>query len=37
MLFRSHLVMWNITAFGDPALARFSFGAMKELRTELAR
>ncbi|HET9972600.1 MAG TPA: LLM class flavin-dependent oxidoreductase, partial [Streptosporangiaceae bacterium] len=32
-----HLVMWNITAFGDPALARFSFGAMKELRTELAR
>jgi phthiodiolone/phenolphthiodiolone dimycocerosates ketoreductase len=31
-----HLVMWNITAFGDPALARFSFGAMKELRTELA-
>ena len=32
-----HLVMWNITAFGDPALARYSFGALKELRTELAR
>lgn len=32
-----HLVMWNITAFGDPALARYSFGAMKELRTELCR
>ena len=31
-----HLVIWNITAFGDPALARFSFGAMTELRTELA-
>ena len=32
-----HLVMWNITAFGDPGLARFSFSAMKELRAELAR
>ena len=32
-----HLVMWNITAFGDPALARYSFGAMKELREELVR
>jgi phthiodiolone/phenolphthiodiolone dimycocerosates ketoreductase len=32
-----HLVMWNITAFGDPALARYSFGALKELRAELAR
>ena len=32
-----HLVMWNITAFGDPALARFSFAAMKELRAELGR
>lgn len=31
-----HLVMWNITAFGDPALARYSFAAMKELRAELA-
>lgn len=30
-------VMWNITAFGDPALARYSFGAMKELRAELSR
>jgi phthiodiolone/phenolphthiodiolone dimycocerosates ketoreductase len=27
-----HLVMWNITAFGDPSLARWSFEAMKELR-----
>jgi phthiodiolone/phenolphthiodiolone dimycocerosates ketoreductase len=32
-----HLVLWNITAFGDPALARYSFGAMKELRTELSQ
>ena len=32
-----HLVMWNITAFGDPGLARYSFGAMKELRAELGR
>ena len=32
-----HLVMWNITPFGDPGLARFSFSAMKELRAELAR
>jgi phthiodiolone/phenolphthiodiolone dimycocerosates ketoreductase len=32
-----HLVMWNITAFGDPGLARFSFSAMKELRAELSR
>jgi phthiodiolone/phenolphthiodiolone dimycocerosates ketoreductase len=30
-----HLVMWNITAFGDPGLARWSFGAMSELRTRL--
>lgn len=27
-----HLVMWNITAFGDPSLARWSFGAMAELK-----
>jgi phthiodiolone/phenolphthiodiolone dimycocerosates ketoreductase len=27
-----HLVMWNITAFGDPSLARWSFQAMQELR-----
>ena len=27
-----HLVMWNITAFGDPSLARWSFGAMNELQ-----
>jgi phthiodiolone/phenolphthiodiolone dimycocerosates ketoreductase len=31
-----HLVMWNITAFGDPSLARWSFGAMSELRKRLA-
>ena len=27
-----HLVMWNITAFGDPDLAGFSFKAMKQLQ-----
>ncbi|MEV0067507.1 LLM class flavin-dependent oxidoreductase [Amycolatopsis sp. NPDC050768] len=27
-----HLVMWNITAFGDPSLARWSFQAMTELK-----
>jgi phthiodiolone/phenolphthiodiolone dimycocerosates ketoreductase len=32
-----HLVMWNITAFGDPELAKFSFAAMRDLREELAR
>lgn len=32
-----HLVMWNITAFGDPSLAKWSFGAMKQLRAELSR
>lgn len=31
-----HLVMWNITAFGDPALAKYSFAALKRLRAELA-
>ncbi|MHC1560987.1 LLM class flavin-dependent oxidoreductase [Actinomycetospora sp. C-140] len=31
-----HLVMWNITAFGDPSLARWSFGAMSELRKRLS-
>jgi phthiodiolone/phenolphthiodiolone dimycocerosates ketoreductase len=31
-----HLVMWNITAFGDAALAKYSFHAMKQLRAELA-
>jgi phthiodiolone/phenolphthiodiolone dimycocerosates ketoreductase len=30
-----HLVLWNITAFGDPALARWSFSAMTELRALL--
>jgi phthiodiolone/phenolphthiodiolone dimycocerosates ketoreductase len=29
--------MWNITAFGDPSLAKWSFGAMKQLRAELSR
>jgi hypothetical protein len=29
--------MWNITAFGDPGLARYSFAALKELRAELSR
>jgi len=29
--------MWNITAFGDPGLGRFSFAALKELRAELGR
>jgi phthiodiolone/phenolphthiodiolone dimycocerosates ketoreductase len=32
-----HLVLWNVTAFGDPTLARWSFGAMDELRTRLAQ
>lgn len=27
-----HLIMWNITAFGDPALAGWSFSALAELR-----
>lgn len=27
-----HLVMWNITPFGDPHLAKFSFKAMRELK-----
>ncbi|SHN38388.1 LLM class flavin-dependent oxidoreductase [Cryptosporangium aurantiacum] len=31
-----HLVMWNITAFGDPSLAKWSFGAMAELKQRLA-
>ncbi|MQA12654.1 MAG: LLM class flavin-dependent oxidoreductase [Pseudonocardiaceae bacterium] len=30
-----HLVMWNVTAFGDPSLAKWSFRAMNELRTLL--
>jgi phthiodiolone/phenolphthiodiolone dimycocerosates ketoreductase len=32
-----HLVMWNITAFGDPDLAGFSFKAMNELHELLKR
>lgn len=27
-----HLVMWNITPFGDPSLAKWSFGAMADLK-----
>lgn len=30
-----HLVLWNITAFGDPELARFSFGALREIKDAL--
>lgn len=30
-----HLVLWNVTAFGDPSLAKWSFGAMTELRALL--
>jgi phthiodiolone/phenolphthiodiolone dimycocerosates ketoreductase len=30
-----HLVMWNITAFGDPSLAKWSFQAMNELKERL--
>ena len=30
-----HLVMWNVTAFGDPSLAGWSFGAMKQLKSML--
>lgn len=30
-----HLVMWNITAFGGPDLAGFSFQAMKQLKAIL--
>jgi phthiodiolone/phenolphthiodiolone dimycocerosates ketoreductase len=30
-----HLVMWNVTAFGDPSLAGWSFGAMKQLKAML--
>lgn len=30
-----HLVMWNITAFGDPSLAKFSFQAMNDIRAAL--
>lgn len=32
-----HLIMWNITAFGDPALAGFSFRAANAIRAELQR
>jgi phthiodiolone/phenolphthiodiolone dimycocerosates ketoreductase len=30
-----HLILWNITAFGDPSLATFSFKAMTELKDAL--
>ena len=30
-----HMVCWNITAFGDPSLAGWSFGALDELRSLL--
>jgi phthiodiolone/phenolphthiodiolone dimycocerosates ketoreductase len=30
-----HLILWNITAFGDPTLAGFSFRAMNEIRQRL--
>ena len=30
-----HLVMWNVTAFGDPSLAGWSFQAMRELKDAL--
>lgn len=32
-----HLVMWNITAFGDPSLAGWSFKAMNRLQDILKR
>lgn len=30
-----HLILWNITAFGDPELAGFSFRALKEIKDAL--
>jgi phthiodiolone/phenolphthiodiolone dimycocerosates ketoreductase len=30
-----HPILWNITAFGDPSLAGFSFKAMNEIREKL--
>ena len=30
-----HPILWNITAFGDPSLAGFSFKAMNEIRQKL--
>jgi phthiodiolone/phenolphthiodiolone dimycocerosates ketoreductase len=32
-----HLICWNITAFGDPSLAGWSFRALEELHQELKR
>ena len=31
-----HLVLWNITAFGDPSLAGWSFKAMRELKEHVS-
>jgi phthiodiolone/phenolphthiodiolone dimycocerosates ketoreductase len=30
-----HPILWNITAFGDPSLAGFSFRALNEVRERL--
>ncbi len=30
-----HLILWNITAFGDPDLAGFSFRALRQIKDEL--
>jgi phthiodiolone/phenolphthiodiolone dimycocerosates ketoreductase len=30
-----HLVMWNVTAFAEPSLARWSFGVLREVRAAL--
>ena len=30
-----HPILWNITAFGDPGLAGFSFRALNEIRERL--
>ena len=32
-----HPILWNITAFGDPSLAGFSFKAMNEIREKLEK
>jgi phthiodiolone/phenolphthiodiolone dimycocerosates ketoreductase len=32
-----HLICWNITAFGDPSLAGWSFKALDQLHAELKR
>jgi len=30
-----HMVLWNITAFGDPSLAGYSFQALRDIRKAL--